>query len=586
MPLFGSRRAKKIEQLETSRLELSAMNRSVRKRQRMSSMRSALQMGATRWGGGGKLTGGSKTPGGLSNSGMTRLFDHTELRRNVRDAMYDSPQAKGIVTRFADTIADVGLKPKFEPNAELLGTTKKKAEEWGRKRSQEFHNYLASKDSSIDGVNNGYQNQWLYAFQQQRENDIYVRYHYDTKDKNLMSPVQMQFLDPDQLSGFCYTTTDGIQDVETGGIKYDSKGREKSFTFLVQKKNGDFDEVEIPKRGARSGRVNVSHGFRPDFAGQKQGYTLLSHLIQEFEDLTTLQSAHLQKAINQSSFGFYTKPSKTAAASGGITDFATEQAEVIEDFMNAGEIDSMNNAQLNAMTANVLDEFTIRNPGSVWNTSLGAGEDMKSVEQTAPADKFGEFVDSMMKSLSSSTGMPIEVLQMKFGENYSASRATLVLFWRIVNMWRAEMESDFLNIWAEAWLSEEIAAGRVEAPGWSDRRLRAAWMNIRWIGTSVPTIDPKKEAEGDNLRLSQGAMTLDDNALKFNGSNGAQNREQLKRELKELTMATWNPNYQFGPEALKNAADLAPDPAPQPQVQPGEEPDDDEETDDDDNSDE
>jgi capsid protein len=578
MSLFGSRRAKQIEKLESSRLELSSLNRKVRKRQRMSAHRSAIAASVTNWRGGGKLTGGAKTAGGLANSGMTRLFDHTELRRNIRDAMYDSPQARGIVTRFADTIADVGLKPKFEPNAELLGITKKQAADWGRKRSQEFHNYLASKDSSVDGTNNGYQNQWLYAFQQQRENDIYVRYHYDTKDRDLMSPVQMQFLDPDQLAGFCYTTTDGVQDVETGGIKYDSKGREKSFTFLIQKRNGDFDEVEIPKRGARSGRTYISHGFRPEFAGQKQGYTLMSHLIQEFEDLTTLQSAHIQKAINQSSFGFYTKPSKTAHASGGITDFAAEQAEVIDDFLNAGEIDSMNNAQLNAVTANILDEFTIRNPGTIWNTSLHAGEDMKSVEQTAPADKFGEFVDSMMKSLSSSTGMPIEVLQMKFGENYSASRATLVLFWRIVNMWRAEMEADFLNIWAEAWMREEIAAGRVEAPGWSDRRLRAAWMNIRWIGTSVPTIDPKKEAEGAMLRVSLGDQTLDDSALQYNGSDGAKNREQLKRELGELTMTNWNPNYQYGPEALENRAELAP--APQPQAQPSEESDEDEETDD------
>jgi len=478
------------------------------------------------------VTGGAKSPGGLAHSGMTRLFDHTTLRHNVRDAMFDSVAGRGMATRFADSIADRGLVAKLTPDYETLGISREEAEDWGRKVSKSFNAYLSSKDSDASGMNTGYQNQWLYSFSQQRDNDVYVRLYY-TKDRSLISPVQIQFMDPDQIAGYCYTSTDGVTQEYNQGIKRDKKGKEVSYTFLVESEGG-FKEVNIPRRGARSKRINVLHGFRKEFAGQVQGYPLYSHLLQEMEDITTLKSSHIQKAINQSSFGFYTKPSNSAPASGGPDDFASASAEVIGDFLGAGKIDDMGSSELDTLTMGIVNEMPVRQPGTLWYTGNAAGEDMRAVEQTAPADKFAEFVDSMISYLSSSSGMPIEVLKMKFGQNYSASRATLVLFWRIVNMWRAEMESDFLNPWLEMWVSEEIAAGRVKAPGWLNPRIKAAWLKTRWIGSSVPNIDPLKEANASAIRASLSHETLSDGALIFNGSDAEANRASLDKEVREL----------------------------------------------------
>ena len=491
------------------------------------------------------ITGGSKSPGGLSSSGITRLFDHTQLRHNVRDAMFDSDVGRGVAIRFADSIAGNILKLKLEPDVSILGkgTDGSALEKLAHEVSSRFHLWMVSKDASLNGINNGYQNQWLYSFLQQRDNDIFVKLSYNRTDKSLISPLQMQFIDPDQLAGNCYTATDGVSQDFNHGIKYDSKGREVSYSFITINKDGGYREVEIPRVGRRSGRRYIIHGFRPEYAGQRQGYPLYTHLLQEFEDITTLKASHVQKAINQSSWGFYTKPSKNAPASGGIADYSRESVEVVKDFLNASEVDNMGQDELNAFTANIMNEFTIRQPGTLWNTTLTAGEDMKAVEQTAPADKFAEFVDSLVSYLTASSGMPIEVLKMKFGQNYSASRATLVLFWRIVNMWRQEMAYDFLNVLVEMWLSEEIALGRINLPGWKDPVLRAAWLSCRWVGDSMPNIDPKKEAEAAKLRVELGQETLDDGALTNNGSNGETNRLKLRRELEELPIPPWGKNY-------------------------------------------
>ena len=136
-------------------------------------------------------------------------------------------------------------------------------------------------------------------------------------------------------------------------------------------------------------------------------------------------------------------------------------------------------------------------------------------------------------------GMPLEVLLMKFNQNYSASRGALLLFWRVANIWRCEMESDYLNPVVEMWLSEEIATGRISAPGWQDPILKAAWLDSRWIGSPMPNIDPSKTAKADQMMTEMGAQTLEQTARKFNGSSSKSNRVKLKREINELSIPPW-----------------------------------------------
>ena len=129
---------------------------------------------------------------------------------------------------------------------------------------------------------------------------------------------------------------------------------------------------------------------------------------------------------------------------------------------------------------------------------------------------------------------------MKFGQNYSASRGALILFWGVVGIFREEMATDFLNEVYEAWLSEEIAAGRVNAAGFNDPVLKKAWLNCKWIGSPMPNIDPKRTADADKTYVEMGATNLDRVARNLNGSSGKANRQKLVRQYEELPTAPWN----------------------------------------------
>jgi capsid protein len=172
--------------------------------------------------------------------------------------------------------------------------------------------------------------------------------------------------------------------------------------------------------------------------------------------------------------------------------------------------------------------------------SLKKGEELRPFTNSAPVAGFSEFMTAIASNLAASLSMPLEVVLMRFNQNYSASRAALVLYWRVVAVWREEMASDLLNVVYENWLAGEIASGRVAAPGWSDARLRAAWLKNQWIGAPMPNIDPTKTAAADQVYAEMGAQTLDRIALNFNGSSGKANRAKLAREYASLPLPPWS----------------------------------------------
>ena len=78
----------------------------------------------------GGSTAGAKWNHGLSSSGRVRVINHLTARRNSRDAYHDSTQAKAMIKRKADNVADTGLTFEPSPVYELLGISADQAEAW------------------------------------------------------------------------------------------------------------------------------------------------------------------------------------------------------------------------------------------------------------------------------------------------------------------------------------------------------------------------------------------------------------------------------------------------------------------------
>lgn len=484
---------------------------------------------------GGSRSSGSKFPGALSNHTEHVNLNHWQLRLNTRDALFDSTQAKAIAERFSDSIVDTGLKTEFTPKWRQLGITEEAAQEWARDHEERFDLLMQSKHIDRAETQTGYQMQWLAAFFQQRDNDAFLRFHYSNRT-DLISPLQISFLDPNQIRSDEITSTLGPQR-QNNGIGYSDAGKEKDYKVWLTNKQGGIDHVTIPAIGARSKRISMIHMFKPEYAGQGRGYSRMAHALTEFEKLTDFSLAKIQAAINQTNIIGYVKPSADAPASNPM-----------ETMPNSGPImgltDSNTVAQVDG-TDNIVNftdapEATQTRPGSFMMASLASGEELQFMKHDIQGDSYESFVNTFTGYLSASVGMPLEVLLMKFNNNYSASRATLVLFWRICMMWRQEMDSDMMTPIITSWLSEEIAAGRTQAPGWSDPRMRQAWLSHNLFGVPMPSIDPGKDAKADKDNLETGITTQERLARERNGTSARDNMSKNKIMFPQTPKPPWS----------------------------------------------
>ena len=488
--------------------------------------------------------GGSKWPLGLSSSGSSRHIDHYRSRQNARIAMQDSPLARAMVERNADTIIDTGLQLELTPDFDILGITREEAEVWSRNVAGRFHLWASDKRQHRSETMTFYQFQRIYQFSQQRDGDVFVRFYYDSNPK-LQNPLQYELLDADQIRGDAQTSTYGLQNSKDGIIR-DSRGREIAYKVWLKDSEGRFKDTEVSAIGPGK-RVQMLHGFRPEYAGQGRGFSRLAHAVQEFENITDFSAATIKKAINQSQIVGFVKPSKdedtTNPFEGVLTDHGAGPAAAmfgttVED--GGSTVDPDLHPGMSACYQ--VPEATMDIPGSMFIANLTKGSEIELLKNTAPGDSYDKFVDAFAGYISASTGTPLEVVLMKFGSNFSASRATLLLFWRIAVGWRFEQDADMLSPTVEMWLAGEIGAGRITAPGWSDPRLRAAWLSKVWIGTPPPDIDPAKttKARRDNIEI--GVTNPEREAKNLNGSSAAANIETNRKLFENFPVAPWGQN--------------------------------------------
>ena len=477
--------------------------------------------------------GGAKSFGGIHGDGMAQSVTNKRVVINARNSYRDSLEARAIVDRNVDIVTDVGIKVDATCNASLLGISEEEADKWNDDVSERFDLYMSSKSCVRSRMRNGYEATQLYNKALLTDNDNYVRYYFENENDSL-STVSFEFVDCMSICGDGDTSTDGTVNIRDG-IERDHRGREVAYWVKVRDKNG----AVIPKRVAAKSRdrkrTYMTHGFIADQVSQLKGISSYGHVIQEFQNMTDFKLAHIDKAIQQASLAIaiendgdsdpsdpFEDMSVPAGPAGRSTDGgATTEATAVDD----------------PMSVNRIDEFTAGGArGSLAIVNLRAKDKVHSISNTAPVTNYDKFVEAFTSHMAASVRMPVEVLLMKFNSNYSASRAALILFYRVAEIYRRKIDSDFLTPLYENWLSEEIASGRVVARGWSDPILRAAWCNHTLISAPVPNIDPAKTAKANRDNIAIGATTYDRAAQETNGSNGKANRAANKRQAKEITV--------------------------------------------------
>ena len=478
---------------------------------------------------------GSKFAGGTDDYLGSVDFRHEELREKSRKANFDSPPLASIAKRKTQSIVDTGIMIDPTPAFSDIGLSEAESEAF-LEYAKGFNDWMLCKLQHRREQMTFFQAQSLCQTEKDRDGEYFVRLYYN-RDENLPHPLQWEVLDADQIHDDTATyTVDGWEATDTmpgaypsDGIVKDERGRALEYLVWINE-SGKIKEVRLSVK-TDGGRYQILHGFSPQYAFQTRGFPSMSTILHDSKLLQDFSLANIQKAINQSQHVFAVENSDQDPTSPFDEQLFSEALGGFFDNYNP----ETGGAEASEAAIEYLNSPLFKNvalqtqPGARSLIMPEKGTTIKELSNTAPVQDYDIFVGAFFSFLAAAENVPAEVVLMKFGSNYSASRAALVMFWRICETERADMDADLLTPTYEMYLAEGVAMGYVRAPGWFDPRIRQYYTRHRTIGAPMPNIDPLKESVAGLNNIASAATSFSRNAQNLNGSDVEKNiRENLK----------------------------------------------------------
>ncbi len=438
------------------------------------------------------------------------------LRQRSRDLYCGgSTLATGAVKRLRTNAVGTGLHLKSTISEEILGITSEEARKSEETIEREFAHWANSTNCDIERIDNFYQLQQLALLNALLSGDSFALMT-TTKRTGSIYDLRIELVEADRVST---PDNETINPLFCEGVEKNANGEvvayhiSKSHPLSFQDREPR-EWVRVKAFGEKTGRRNVIHVMNRERIGQVRGVPFLSPVIETIKQL-----------------GRYTEAEVLAAVINGLFTVFIEKESASDD-VPFGE------AVPEDMQVDSEDEGSIElAPGAVID--LGEGEKANMVNPGRPNPNFDPFVMAVIKQIGAALEIPYELLIMAFSNNYSASRAAILEFFKVIKMYRAWFVTDFCQPIYEEWLCEAVAKGRINAPGFfNDPIIKDAYCSAEWNGPSAGQLDPKKEVEAAELRVQGGFSTRERETTELTGTDFYKNIKQRKREeglLKEVT---------------------------------------------------
>lgn len=442
---------------------------------------------------------------GSANTDTIR--DLPMLRARSRDQMRNAPIALGALNTTVGHVVGTGLTYTPAIDADFLGLDDEQAEAWQDDVKRRFKAWADSPDCDAARQLD------FYGLQ-----ELAFRSFLESGDAFVLTPViaragraarlALQLIEADRVcnpnrAADTATLIDGVEIYPTTG---------ESLAYHVARQhpgaygtgNNTWDRVAA--RGSSTGRRNVLHIFKPLRPGQVRGVPWVAPILEPLKQLGRWSDAELNAAVVSGIMATFIKMDPEAFQS--IYDEDAQGAIVDTASKWSGEMES----------------------GKAIN--LLPGESIESPTPGRPNPAFDPFWTAMVRQIGMALEMPFEVLVMHFQSSYSAARAALLMAWKAFRSKRDLLAKTMCQPVFELWLADEVAAGRINCPGFfADDITRAAWCAAIWTGDGPGSIDPTKEVTAAKMRVELGISTKQAESILHDGVDWEQKHEQRVKEI-------------------------------------------------------
>lgn len=445
------------------------------------------------------------------------LFSST-LRQRSRDLFAGGGLARSGPQTLTTSVVGWGILPKPKIDGDFLGMSDEAREQAEQNILREFKLWAENTMCDAERQQNFYGIQQLAFLSMLMSGDVFALFG---MKENRRTPYQttIRLLEADRI---CTPNSSGDSesaDTETGGriidgVEIDKEGaviryHVASRSPLAGSNNSELTWVPIDAFGKDTGYPNILHIMTFERPEQRRGIPFVASEIEALKQFTRYMNAELAANV------------VSAMLTAFITSTEDDGKFGMEDAVN--DEDKISDDELSLELA----------PGAVYN--LPPGKDIKSINPLRSNTQFETFVNTCIMTIASSMGIPKEVLVKKYESNYTAARAALLDFWRTVRVYRTRFNNSFNQPVYEQWLSEAVATGRIDAPGFfDDPAVRQAWCGCLWMGASMGHVDPLKEVNAAAVRIANNISTQEQEASEYNGNDWTANVRQRKKEMAVL----------------------------------------------------
>ncbi|MBD3878681.1 MAG: phage portal protein [Quinella sp. 1Q5] len=416
------------------------------------------------------------------------------LRSRAADLVMNDAVASAIVQTLTNGTIGAGLKLFPRIKADELDMTQEQARLWSRNVKREF-NLWAANQNACDFLrrNNFFELQQLAARAMFSDGDCFVLFKRRPPEKLMPYSLRIQLLDAQRVSNPISGLGSQVEMVLgknriVRGIEVDKQGSlvaihvANKILYEPNLLQPDISWQRVLWHGQQTGLPNILHLCKDQSPDQFRGTPVISPVIESLKQINRYADAELSASIIRSFFAIFFTQNQTNWSMNQIT------GQQLED---------------DAETA--AKNFKIGSP-SVMNLPLGI--DVKSIGSSNAQSTFGEFISTFIKNACAAVGLPAEVVMKTFNASYSASRAALLQAEDEFRTRRKAFISDFCTPIYELFLTEAIALGRIDAPGFFDDPIKhQAYLAADWYSEKTKALDPLKEVSAQTKRLENGLST-------------------------------------------------------------------------------
>jgi len=435
------------------------------------------------------------------------IRDLPTLRARSRDQMRNAPVALGALNTQVSHVVGTGLTYTPAIDAKFLRLTPEQAADWSADTKRRFEAWAESPDCDLARELDFYGIQEL-AFRSFLESGDCFVVTPRVPRAGRGTQLALQLLEADHI---CNPDRAPDTDTLVSGVEIGPSTGEKLAVHVAKKHPGAYQASgntwqRVAMRGPGTGRRNVLHIFKPLRPNQVRGVPWIAPILEPLKQLGTWSDAELNAAVTSALMSVFVKMDPEAFdtlydedAQGAIVDSASKWS---------GQMES----------------------GKAIN--LLPGESIETPTPGRPNPAFDPFWTAMVRQIGMALEMPFEVLVMHFQSSYSAARAALLMAWKAFRSKRDLLDKTLCQPVLELWLADEVAAGRINCPGYfADPIVRAAWCSAIWTGDGPGSIDPGKEVDAAQKRVDLGISTKQAESIAFDGVDWQQKHDQRVKEI-------------------------------------------------------